>query len=63
METLMADHQEPATSLILAGEAWLAKTDADLEAAKTRLNSQLAARRNRQSRLEQLEKHVAQPCQ
>jgi hypothetical protein len=52
----MADDQAPATSIILAGEAWLAKTDADLEAAETRLHSKLAARRNIRSRLEKLER-------
>jgi hypothetical protein len=48
----MAAEEVPATSLVLAGEAWLAKADADLGAAEARLNAQLAARRQLRSRLE-----------
>ncbi len=54
--TLLEADQVPATSLILAGEAWMAKADATLGAAETRLSTQLAARRELRSRLAHLER-------
>jgi hypothetical protein len=52
--TIIAEDQVPATGLILAGEAWLDRMDANLSAAETRLNTQVAARLQLRSRLEQL---------